>query len=97
MSIDTWGEWQPSKRPPKVERFNVTEEADKQHEELVAPAPVTMEWNLSVKQAAALLGIHPQSVYKLAREGRVETRRVLGAWRFNERQLVEWVNSGGAA
>lgn len=60
-------------------------------------ATEAMEWDLNVVQAARLLNLHRQSVYKLAREGRVPTRRVLGQWRFSSAWLREWVDSGGAA
>lgn len=55
-------------------------------------------WTITIRQAAKMLNLHYQSVYKLARSGRLPSRRVLNSWRFREQDIIDWVeNQGGAA
>ncbi len=48
---------------------------------------------LKVREAAALLGIHPNSLRALARAARVPATKVGRDWRFIEADLVGWIRS----
>ena len=37
---------------------------------------------LKTEQAASLLGVHPKTLQRLAREGKVPARRIGDLWRF---------------
>lgn len=50
---------------------------------------------LDAQQAAALLGCHPRTLLRKAREGVVPSFRVLGHVRFTEASLAEWVEAQG--
>jgi excisionase family DNA binding protein len=46
---------------------------------------------LSVEEAAALLGFHPESVRRLARRGRIPAVKFgARAWAFDSEELREW-------
>ena len=50
---------------------------------------------LIAKEAAELLGLHPQTLYKWSRTpGRVPCYRVGGALRFDPAALAEWIDGG---
>ena len=44
-------------------------------------------------QAAKLLGIHPKTLQKMAREGRVPRIRVGKFWRFRRSELDSWLRT----
>ena len=46
---------------------------------------------LDTHQAAALLGIHPKTLQKLARAGTVPGHRIGDLWRFRVSELDSWV------
>jgi excisionase family DNA binding protein len=43
--------------------------------------------------AAKLLGIHPKTLQKLARIGRVPAHSVCGLWRFRASELDDWLKT----
>lgn len=46
---------------------------------------------LTVKEAADTLGLHPQTLYKWTRTGRVPVMRIGGALRIDPQALAVWV------
>jgi len=46
---------------------------------------------MTVKKVANYLDIHPMTLYKLAREGKVPAFKVGGQWRFQKKVLDRWV------
>jgi excisionase family DNA binding protein len=44
--------------------------------------------------AAALLCIHPKTLQKMARAGRVPCHRIGDLWRFRASELDNWLRSG---
>jgi excisionase family DNA binding protein len=49
---------------------------------------------LDSHQAAALIGIHPKTLQKMARMGHVPAFRVGDLWRFRASGLDGWVRNG---
>lgn len=50
---------------------------------------------LTCQQAADILGLHPQTLYKWSRvPGRVPCFRIGGALRFDPAALAKWVEAG---
>ena len=56
-------------------------------------APVGFEPLLDSQQAAVLLQIHPKTLQKLAREGKVPGHRIGDLWRFRTSELDGWLNT----
>lgn len=51
---------------------------------------------LTPKELAKLMRIHPYTVERLAREGRIKGAfKMGGVWRFPTRQFLEWMKAGG--
>jgi len=52
---------------------------------------------LDDKQAAAILGLHPKTLQRLARRGEIPTVRIGRYWRYRASVLNQWidVNSSG--
>lgn len=51
---------------------------------------------LTAKEVAKLMRVHPFSVTRLAREGRIKGAfRMGGVWRFPTRDFLEWMKAGG--
>lgn len=50
-----------------------------------------MEEILTATQAAALLQIHPRTLYKLARKGSIPGRKLGGGWRFSKSEILRMV------
>ena len=48
---------------------------------------------IDAEQAAKLLGIHPKTLQKMAREGRVPRIRVGKFWRFRRSELDSWLRA----
>ncbi len=46
---------------------------------------------LTVKEVCDLLRIHPSTVYKLTREGRIPSFRVGSDWRFRKDVIGRWL------
>ena len=56
------------------------------------PKPaLTFEPLLSDVEVAELLGLHPKTVQRLAREGDIPAIRVGRYWRFRASELNEWI------
>jgi excisionase family DNA binding protein len=49
---------------------------------------------LDTEKAAALLGIHPKTLQKLARAGIVPSHRIGDLWRFRASELDTWLRTG---
>jgi excisionase family DNA binding protein len=49
---------------------------------------------LDTHQAAALLGIHPKTLQKMARAGTVPCHRIGDLWRFRASELDSWLHTG---
>jgi excisionase family DNA binding protein len=56
--------------------------------------PPQFEPLLDSYQAAALLGIHPKTLQKLARAGTVPCHRIGDLWRFRASELDTWLRTG---
>ena len=52
------------------------------------------EPTLNSDQAAALLQIHPKTIQKMARQGRLPAYRIGDLWRFRASELDEWLRTG---
>jgi excisionase family DNA binding protein len=52
-----------------------------------------MEALIGSAAAAALLNIHPKTLIRMAREGRVPSVRIGKLWMFSEARLDAWVRS----
>lgn len=48
---------------------------------------------LDTQKAAALLGIHPKTLQKLARAGTVPSHRIGDLWRFRASELDTWLRT----
>ncbi len=48
---------------------------------------------LDSKDAASLLKIHPKTLQKMAREGKVPAFRIADLWRFRASELDTWLRS----
>jgi excisionase family DNA binding protein len=57
------------------------------------PGPVGFEPLLDSTTAAKLLQIHPKTLQKLARIGRVPAHNVCGLWRFRASELDDWLTT----
>ncbi|OVE75831.1 hypothetical protein BVX97_03200 [bacterium E08(2017)] len=49
--------------------------------------------SLTVKDAATLLGGHPETIRRLARKGSIPAFKLGRDWRFNRQALTEWAES----
>jgi excisionase family DNA binding protein len=56
--------------------------------------PTPFEPLLDSHRAAALLGIHPKTLQKLARAGTVPCHRIGDLWRFRASELDSWLRGG---
>lgn len=48
---------------------------------------------LNAKQAAAFLGVHPQTIRKMARSGQIPCFKMGTDWRFRKEALVQWADA----
>lgn len=46
---------------------------------------------LTVNQVAELLHLHPMTVYRLAKEGKLPGFKVGGRWRFRKDSMEDWM------
>lgn len=46
---------------------------------------------LTVKDVSDLLRVHPSTLYRLVREGRIPAFRVGSEWRFRKEGIVRWM------
>ncbi len=63
------------------------EELQSLREELRAPAPQPEQIYLNTNEAAALLGLHPETVRGMVKSGRLPRREVAGNLRFTRSDL----------
>jgi len=58
-----------------------------------------MDEILTASQVAALLQLHPRTVYKLVKQGSIPGKKFGGGWRFNRSEIVGLISvpSGRAA
>jgi excisionase family DNA binding protein len=57
------------------------------------PSPERFEPLLNSAAAAKLLQIHPKTLQKLARLGRVPAHNICGFWRFRASELDDWLKT----
>ncbi len=46
---------------------------------------------MTVKEVAKYLDVHPMTLYRLAREGKIPAFKIGGQWRFQKKALDRWV------
>ena len=46
---------------------------------------------LTVKEVGEALRVHPSTLYRLVREGRIPAFRVGSEWRFRKEGIVRWM------
>jgi excisionase family DNA binding protein len=46
---------------------------------------------LTVKEVCDLLRVHPATLYKLAREGKIPSFRIVSEWRFRKDAVLRWM------
>jgi len=63
----------------------------------VADSPTYFEPVLDSRQAAALLGIHPKTLQRLARSGRIPSIRIGKSWAFRASALDNWLKANLAS
>jgi excisionase family DNA binding protein len=51
---------------------------------------------LTVKEISDLLRLHPTTVYKLARQGKIPSFRVGNEWRFRKDEIMRWLSEKSA-
>ena len=47
---------------------------------------------MTSKEAALYLRVHVRTIYRLAKSGKIPSRRVGGSWRFRKEQLDLWLS-----
>lgn len=60
---------------------------------LYRSAPANFEPVLNSHEAAALLQVHPKTLQRMARQGRLPAFRIGDLWRFRASELDEWLRS----
>lgn len=58
---------------------------------------IPMDAILTASEVAALLKIHPRTVYNLARQGSIPARKLGGNWRFSKNAILKMIPGGEAA
>lgn len=48
---------------------------------------------IAVKEAAAYLGIHVSTMYRMLKHGEIEAIKVRGEWRFEYAKLDAWIDA----
>jgi excisionase family DNA binding protein len=46
---------------------------------------------ITIKEVADFLQIAEKTIYRLAAEGRIPAFKVGGSWRFNRKEIEEWL------
>ena len=46
---------------------------------------------LTIKEVSDLLRVHPGTIYRLSREGKIPGFRIGGIWRFRRDLIVRWM------
>ena len=49
---------------------------------------------LTIQQVSQFLGLHPMTVYKLAREHHLPAYKLGGKWRFSQGLIEKWLEQG---
>jgi len=49
---------------------------------------------MSVRELAKYLQVHMQTIYHMARDGRLPARKVGAQWRFRRDEIDKWLNHG---
>ena len=57
----------------------------------VSPA-IELEPLIDSERAAAIIGIHPKTLQKMARAGEIKGVHVGKLWRFRASSIEEWIN-----
>jgi excisionase family DNA binding protein len=52
---------------------------------------------LTIAELSRHLRVHPTTIYRLLRQGRIPGFRVGSAWRFNRSEIETWEHSQGEA
>lgn len=60
---------------------------------VVGESEIHFEPLLDTREAAALLGIHPKTLQRLARSGKVPSVRIGKSWAFRASGLDSWLRS----
>ena len=47
---------------------------------------------LTLKEICDLLRVHPSTIYKLIREGKIACFRIASEWRFRKEVIVHWLD-----
>jgi excisionase family DNA binding protein len=48
---------------------------------------------LTLKEVSEILRVHPHTVYKLVRQGKIPSFRFGGDWRFRRDRIVQWIGN----
>lgn len=48
---------------------------------------------ISLKEASAYLGIHPSSMYRLLKRGKIQAIKIGSDWQFEYTKLDEWIDA----
>lgn len=48
---------------------------------------------MTIKDVAGYLGVHPMTVYKFAKAGKIPAFKIGSDWRFHRRYIDEWIES----
>lgn len=48
---------------------------------------------MTVNEVADFLRMNPMTIYRFAQQGKIPASKILGSWRFNRREVEEWVKS----
>jgi excisionase family DNA binding protein len=46
---------------------------------------------LTVKEVCDLLRVHPTTLYKMARQGKIPSFRIVSEWRFRKDAILQWM------
>jgi excisionase family DNA binding protein len=48
----------------------------------------------TVEEVARALKLHPYTIRRLSREGKIPAFKFGGQWRFNKEEIQKWMNKG---
>ncbi len=48
----------------------------------------------TVEEVAQALKLHPYTIRRLSREGKIPAFKFGGQWRFNKEEIQKWMNKG---